>query len=348
MIVQPTSTNPRGRLRRVLRAAGFIVPPVLLLLIVGAGVVGPRPESTPPPASPSATDPVTVATAAPDTLAVVPDTLAGFPDAGAGLAVRSIAEAEPLLARADGAPIAVAGWLGTLQADPACTTATGDTRGILSPLCERRMRLEPGPAASAAAAHLHVRVPPGVRLPPPFEWPGAERADPIPVVLVGRAAQPDAACAGSSRGCGEQLELDLVTWAGDSPFQPGVIFDAGLEVPPPAIAYRRQADAEALAIGWSGTILVSAVVRPATVAAIDPEAAAVMARAPGPSGLVWYVRGLETTYGPARFPPGDYPARERWVVLDETTGTLVATGITGQSDPTAPRAVVESGTRGGG
>jgi hypothetical protein len=73
-----------------------------------------------------------------------------------------------------------------------------------------------------------------------------------------------------------------------------------------------------------------------------------MARGPSPSGLVWYVRGLETTYGPARFPPGDYPARERWVVLDETTGTLVATGITGQSDPTAPRAVVESGAHGGG
>ncbi len=329
MIVQPTSTNPRGRLGRTLRIAGLVLPPALLVVIIGAAIAGPRPEATVAPSAP----PATPATERPAPPAVAQ---ARFPTAAAGLAVRSVAEAQPLLARADGQPVAVAGWLGELQPDPGCATAAGDTRGILSPLCARTLRLEATPPGTASRGHVHVHVAPGVRLPPPFEWPGAEHADPVPVVLVGRAATPDADCTRSTRGCDEQLALDLVTWAGEAPFTPGVVFDAGLEVPPPSIAYRYRAEAESLAIGWSGTILVSAVVRPATVAAIDPEAAAALDRAPRPAGLVWYVRGLETTYGPGRFPPGDYPPRERWVVLDETTGLPVTTGITGQPDATGP------------
>ena len=141
---------------------------------------------------------------------------------------------------------------------------------------------------------------------------------------------PASDCFRSTGGCAERFTADLVTWASGEAFDPGPIFGAGLEVPPPAIAFRYRDEAEGLVTGWTGTVLVSAVVRPATVAAMDPEAGAVLARIPSPEGLVWYARGLETTYGPARYPPGDYPARVRWVVVDETTGLPLATGITGQ------------------
>jgi hypothetical protein len=134
---------------------------------------------------------------------------------------------------------------------------------------------------------------------------------------------------GTARGCRERFAADRVAWADGRPFEPGPVFDAGLEVPPPALAYSHRDEAEALAIGRSGTVLVSALVRPATVAAIDPEAAAELARVARPDELVWYVRGLETVYGPGRFPAGDYPARVRWVVVDGTTGHPLAGDVDG-------------------
>ena len=104
------------------------------------------------------------------------------------------------------------------------------------------------------------------------------------------------------------------------------MFDAGLEVPLASVAYRRYDEAKTLAVGWSGTILVAAVVRPRTVAEIDPAAASAMAAAPKPRELVWYVRALETGYDPTRYPLGHAPPRLSWAVLDETTGATLARG----------------------
>ena len=41
---------------------------------------------------------------------------------------------------------------------------------------------------------------------------------------------------------GERLVADLVSWADGAPFDPGPVFDAGLEVPLAAVAYRRALD----------------------------------------------------------------------------------------------------------
>ena len=60
-----------------------------------------------------------------------------------------------------------------------------------------------------------------------------------------------------------------------------------------------------------------------------------MAARPAPQGLVWYVRGLLTAYGPGRYPAGDYPPRVLWVLLDETTGDPLATGVLTPLDDTA-------------
>ena len=119
---------------------------------------------------------------------------------------------------------------------------------------------------------------------------------------------------------------DLVSWADGAPFDPGPVFDAGLEVPLAAVAYRRLDEAKTLATGWSGTILVAAIVRPRTVAEIDPAAAAAMAAGPTPRELVLYVRALETGYDPTRYPLGYAPPRLSWAVIDETTGVTLARG----------------------
>ncbi len=332
MIVQTGSTNPRSPVRRGLRLLGLLTPLVLLVVIVGAGVLGPKPE--PPAPVPSL---AAVASLAPSPSAESPLLVAGpgpgFPTVAAKLGVRNILEARAELVAASGQPIAVAGILESVLAADACAAAKGDTRGPLSPLCERRARLVLTPGAARGEPHLHVLVPPGVRLPPAFEDTIAD--DPMPVVIVGRG--PATPCTAGERGCGQTLTADLVAWAGGATFDPGPVFDAGLQVPPPDIAYRNLAAAEALAIGWSGSVLVAAAVRPATVGLIDPEAAAAMAAAGAvPEGLVWYVRGLETEYGPGRYPAGDYPPRMLWVVLDETTGRTIATGLMAGSEG-APR-----------
>ena len=353
MIVEPTPTNPRSPVLRALRLAGIVLPVVLFAGVLGAGLLGPKPEPIAPDASPS---PViadaSLLPAVPDPsaapAAVIPPSGPGpgFPTVAAGLNVLSVPEAQKALATGDGHPLAVAGYLDGLRTADDCLAAASDTRGLLSPLCERRARLVVASAGVAnPAAHLHVRIPPGVRLPAAFE--DATPDAPMQVVIVGRGEVPGAPCWVATRGCGEQMTADLVAWADGGPFDPGPVFDAGLEVPPPEIAYRHLDEARSLVIGPSGTILISAVVRPATVAAIDPDAGAALAARREPEGLVWYVRGLETAYGPGRYPVGDYPPRILWALLDETTGDPLAIGVLTPLDDTAtsPAAVANMRVR---
>lgn len=353
MIVQPASTNPRGPVRRALRAVGLVTPAVLFVAIVGAGLAGPKPgpvvqagtdapeasgglAAEAPARSPASPVP-------PIALAGPTGPAPGFPTVVAELSVLSIIEALGKMAASPGRPVAVAGYLDRLLPAGACPASAGDTRGLLSPLCERRARLAvASDDATSPRAHLHLRIPPGVRLPPAFE-DGVTDA-PMRVVIVGRGDLPGAPCGQSERGCSHRLTADLVAWADGSPFDPGPVFDAGLEVPPPAIAYRHLETARGLVVGRTGAVLVSAAVRPRTVAEIDPEAAAALAARPAPRGLVWYVRGLATAYGPGRFPAGDYPPRMQWVVLDETTGEALATGVlTPSNDASASVAPADGG-----
>ncbi|MEO5964494.1 MAG: hypothetical protein ABIR11_03440, partial [Candidatus Limnocylindrales bacterium] len=267
MIIEPVPTNPRSPVRRFMRVVGITLPVLLLGAVVAAGVLGPRPA--PPEPAPSGP----VATAAGSLLpqVVAPDVLdARIPPVEADLRVLTIAAAQARLAAADQEPIAVAGTLGDVAAVTDCRAAAGDTRGSLGPLCERSARLIDGPA-TAGGLHIHLHIPAGVRLPGPFEVPGTTAA--MPVVLIGRSVGPDAPCVTSQRGCGEQLVLDRVAWLDGAAWDPGPVFDAGLEVAPPAIALRGLDSAQTLATGWSGTILVSALIRPSTLVAVDPVAA---------------------------------------------------------------------------
>ena len=82
--------------------------------------------------------------------------------------------------------------------------------------------------------------------------------------------------------------------------------------------------ADVAAIGSSGTILVEALLRPETVASVDPAAGVALAARPSPAGLVWYVRGLDTRYDAIRYPLGQSPPRLTWIVLDDVTGAVIA------------------------
>ena len=251
MIIEPTPTSPRSPLRRALRVVCLTVPP--LLLCRGrrrrAGSARVRHRATPEP-SQRRRRARRVRNAHAAGAPARGRSSPGLPDRGCGPGRSCPCRRRSLrLAAATGLPIAVAGYLTDVRGPATCAAAEGDTRRLLSPLCERVARLIAADRdGTDPGAHLHVRIPPGVRLPPAFEDAGPD--DPMPVVIVGRAEDPGAGCTTSARGCGERLVADLVSWADGAPFDPGPVFDAGLELPPSSVAYRRLDEAKALAAGW--------------------------------------------------------------------------------------------------
>jgi hypothetical protein len=314
-----------------------VAPVALLVAVAGAGLLGPKADPDLADASlavgSSSPGPSPEAAFRRDPPPWVPDT--PFPATPAGierLDVQSVQDARDALS--GGRPIAVRGWLGGLVRPATCAYAWGDTRAFLSPLCERGARLVTGEAgADNPSAHLHLTIPPGVRLPPEFEALEGAEAAALPVVVIGRADPPGADCRDGPRGCREQLTVDAVAWAGDGTFEPGPVWDAGLEVSPPSVAYRRLPAALSLLVEpGDGVPLISAILRPATVADVDTEAGAALAQAPEPDGLVWYVRSLHTTRTPGT---GAVGADIRWALLDEATGRRIATGVAGEPARTA-------------
>jgi hypothetical protein len=329
VIVQPTPTEPGAGQRRGRRAAALAVPVALLASAIAVGLGGQWIAAAPTPTHvPAASAPAQVAAIAPGELAAPaatpPPPVVAFPTVAADLAVRSIAEAQAWLDEITPGPVAVAGWLTDLHPLGACPAAGGDTRGVLSPLCPRRARLTDG-LGDGSAHQVYLTIPPGTRLPPSLENP-IRVPDSVPLVVVGETGDLPHPCLGDPNQCRSDLRVERVTWANGGPFDPGPIYDAYLDVAPPKVALRNLDSAETLAIGWYGTILQAALVRPSTVARIDPVAARAMAIPDTPGRLVWYVRGLETGYDPVHALHGEAPPRYSWVVLDYSSGATLARG----------------------
>ena len=337
MIVQPAPTAARSPLRRALRIAALVAPVFLLLAVVAVGIAAPAD----PGATTARATPGTLALARPETSSapVVSETTAegvpaapgppAFPTIAADLGVQSVAEARTWLDEISPGPFAVAGWLTDLYPYGACPAAGGDTRGVLGPLCPRRARLDAEAAGAGADVHIHLAVPAGTRLPPVLE-----RVDrppgPVPVVIVGRIGEKEIPCEATDDDCRSDLVVERVTWANGAPFDPGPVYDAYLELAPSSFMFRHLDSARTLAIGSFGTVLQEALIRPTTVARVDPEAAAAMADGPAPHDLVWYVRGLEP-FDTGLDAVHDAAPRYSWVVLDYETGETIARGPRGVS-----------------
>ena len=116
MIIEPTPTNPRSPIRRALRLGGLVLPLVLLAVVAGAGMMGPRSGTGSPSSSAAVPD---IAGAAPSTSA--PPGVDPASAAAAGPAVPSqfgdLAVRTAAAALADPAPhrpavaVAVSGFL---------------------------------------------------------------------------------------------------------------------------------------------------------------------------------------------------------------------------------------------
>lgn len=337
MIVEPAPSNPRGLGRRALRLAGIILPAVLLVSVVTAGVLGPRPPAQTPPtdapaaqiaspdASPDASPPVAPSPAALPTTS--PDN-GPFPMVVAGLTVLPVSDARLRGRSGSMSPIAVGGYLAGVRTAGACAddaggSAPGPIEGSL--LCVRIATLTAEPASTdatrshATMSRLRVVLPPGIRIP---ELGGAIAPA---LVIVGRTLQASSSCDSFTR-CGATFTADRIAWASGAVTDVVPVVDAGIDPSPSEWILHNRSQAEALATGFSGTVLVSALVHPETVALLDPAASRSLADARPAGALVWYVRALETAYGSMRYPQGDMPPRVSWVVLDDLTGTPLAWG----------------------
>ena len=320
MIVQPSSIEPRSRGRRALRAAGLVLPVVILGAVIGAGLAGPSPEPEAAASTPASVPPGTAAPAiaGEPSSAAIPGIAAArwvFPGRVAGLQVHGVRWT--LDARSRGLArgvIAIAGYL--RENGPATGCGAGDVQGNVATSCERTAVLAADPWSGGPLGerelppfHLHAQFPAGIREPSQASLFARSNEDPSPaVVVIARFDDPRATpCVPEGRHCGQELVVERVAWVLglDYPSVPTVDPNADTSGRPNVDLLRDAGLAEAGAPA-DGYPLLTAYVLPAMLARVDATAAAGLP----PGRAVWYVRVLHRV--------GD-PGRIDWFVIDPRT-----------------------------
>jgi hypothetical protein len=302
MIVQPAPLGPRGRPRRVLRIVGLVIPVLLLGAVVAAGALGPTPMPAPSgePAIAVVTSSAPEATPLPAAAPEAPI----FPPSIAGLDVHGVHWT--LEARNRGLArgvIAVAGFLGLDAIPEECL----DSRlGLFGPFCRRVAVLGETPWFGAthnspdpAGFHLHPQFPVGVRVPSQASFVALSPSTRTPpVILLARFSDPRAeACVPEGRHCGQELVVERVAWVDGNEYPTTPTVDPAVDDGRTLAELRRDAATAATSLPAGGYPLLTALVDPATVAAVEPDATDAARRLSGP---VWLLRGLRVEGDPAR------------------------------------------------
>jgi hypothetical protein len=320
MIVQPASLGPRGRPRRVLRVVGLIVPVLLLGGIVAAGVLGPAPAPSRVPASDPAVAVTSPSAPVSPTAPPAPRTPI-FPSTVAGLEVHGVHWM--LEARNRGLArgvIAVAGFLGLETIPDECRDAR---LGVFGAFCRRVGVLGETPWFGArenspdpAGFHLHPQFPVGVRIPSQASFVALSPSTATPpVILLARFSDPRAElCVPGGRHCGQELVVERVVWVDGSDYPTTPTIDPAVDAGRTLAELRPDAAVAGGSLPAGGFPLLSALVDPGTVAAIEPAAADAAARLSGP---VWFLRALHAQ--------GD-PTRVDWRIVSRDGTAVLAEG----------------------
>ena len=229
-----------------------------------------------------------------------------FPVAIDGFAVKTIPDvlAGPATDHS-GDIVAIEGYLGVLDPPTACS----DGFDPLGPLCARdiviaeiQWSMTGGASFADLGPHVHVHVPIGIRLPADLaRTTPLIGSPPLPAVIVGRFdAKPLPGCTAGFE-CEVGFELDAVAWFEGSPYAARPFVGPQIDAIPEDWILHNQAAVEALTVGADGVPLSSALVRPETLATLDPAAARAVRRHPQP-GLLWYVRGIRWSERAPRAP----------------------------------------------
>jgi hypothetical protein len=321
VIIEPVPLGPPSAPRRRLRALALVVPLVLLGGVVAAGTLGPRPapSASPPAVAVASADatspdpaPSTTTTTAPPSPGALP---AGVPARIAGLDVLTVGEALEL--RAAGllhGVTAIGGHLGVRE-QPVCSGTFCDRTGILaeSPFTAATEFGEIGP-------HLHPQLPTGVALPSSADIAEAEparagAAAPAAVVIARFDDERARRCLPAGRHCGQELVVERVAWVDGESYPAILAIDPAVTPVRSSHQLRSAARAAERGLGIGATPLMTVLVRPGTIAYIDPLMAPFLPDlGPGP---VWYVRGLRQEPGAGTI---------GWVVAEED-GSLLLSGL---------------------
>ena len=355
MIVEPVPTNPPSRRRRALGRLVLLVPVLLLVAVIGAAVLGrtATPDERAAILDAPSVDPAATAQATATPPSPAPRTLvsasrpqrAPFPVSIDGLAVQSVPQAlagPAIDGRGD--VVAIAGYFGI----PVVPTGCGDGIDPLGPLCDRstllaeiQWSLVSSQGFSGIGAHVHAHAAVGVRLPAEVQRTTmAASGPPLTAVLIGRFGgfeQPN--CSAPNAGCEVSFELDAVAWAEGSPFEVRPFVDPMIESGPPDWLTINRDRVATKVVGSNGIVLEAALLRPETVARLDPRAARRIRKA-DPKAFVWYVRGLRPTAGGA--------PDLVWGVVDDTSLRMLATGVAAAAGGTLHRDGVRGSRTGSG
>jgi len=250
--------------------------------------------------------------------------VAVFPSTMAGLAVHGLVWT--VTARNRGLArgvVAVAGYLGLDTIPDDCRDAR---LGVFGPFCTRVAVLGQEPwfgvtdnRPDAPGFHLHPQFPVGVRMPSQSAFVAISPSTRTPpVVLLGRFGDDRAElCVPGGRHCGQEFVVERVAWVDGIEYPTTATVDpladdAGLTL----ADLRRDATIASATMPASSYPLLEVLVRPATIALIDPAIAAAT-DALAPDAAVWLVRGLHER--------GD-PTQIDWRVVARDGGSVIASG----------------------
>jgi hypothetical protein len=323
----------------------IILPVVALIGAVWFGISGRGPAASPgdehDKAIAQASNPASPA----DTTQPPGQDTGGYPSTVLGIEVRTLANLDRSNTGKEQV-VAVAGWY-LAWPSLGCPTSRGVVPGFVAELgvdadrrtfCDRSGLLVaiPNPAGSStnvggandhpygssAPQPLPVIVTPGVVLPAELSGTGAASA-PGQVILIGRLVERSQPTDQASSGA--QLLVDRVAWAdGIGQAQTTSILPKLLDRGPQLALRPRDALANTV-IGPTGPILLETLVDPATLAVVDPWAAALIADTSPHSERIWYrlALGIDAAHG-----------LPRWVVIDDTLGAVIGTGFVGEQTVT--------------
>ena len=322
MLIDPVPIRPAGRGSRL---AGLLSVATTVGALVAVLALA-QPSST-SPAALGGTAPAGGSSGPPTQRPDVADAeTTALPGHAFSLPVRTVGET--LAGRRSGeiavGLVAVSGYL---SVNPLAVDCAGSPAGLPAAFC-RRWAAMSATVSSSAGPRLPSLIPPGTPLPPgiataggppwrTYDAPPASRA-----VVIGRFVEPRApSCPAAGRRCDDAFVVERIAWADGLWRERILILDPTLPDAPIGVPARHAQVIASREADRGEAILTEALLGLNLLRLVDRAAAD--AAAATTRGPVWYIRSVAS----ARVGSGQRLVA--WVVIDDASGFILATGPPG-------------------